>query len=185
MTEQQTRILNSKYTPNKTKVYQRCWDFTEYPKEKMQQYGLENARYYYIGCTTEDYMSNRTAKWIDCLKNKKCDSGVIDFIEKAYKFYIDEYQLQELKGKKLRKALLPIMFEPKLLHMIDGKGKSSKELGLKLEKTEKGRIQQLELSNDILEHKSYLISKEKAVPFIVQQDGAVRVLKLKEGYKDA
>lgn len=185
MTEQQIRILNSKHTPNTTKVYQRCWDFTEYTKEKMQQYGLENARYYYIGCTTEDYMSNRTAKWIDCLKNKKCDSGVVDFIEKAYKFYIDEYQLQELKGKKLRKALLPIMFEPKPLHMIDGKGKSSKELGLKLEKTEKGRIQQLELSNDILEHKSYLISKEKAVPFIVQQDGAVRVLKLKEGYKDA
>lgn len=185
MTEQQTRILNSKYIPNTTKVYQRCWDFTEYPKEKMEQYGLENARYYYIGCTIEDYMSNRTAKWLGCLKNGKGNKELIQFLEKAFRFYVAEYQLQQLKGKNLRKALLPIMFDTKPLYVIDGKGKSSKELGLKLEKTEKSRIQQLEFSNDISQYKSYLISKEKAVPFIVQQDGAFEVLKLKEGYKDA
>lgn len=184
MTEQQTRILNSKYIPNTTKVYQRCWDFTEYPKEKMEQYGLENARYYYIGCTIEDYMSNRTAKWLGCLKNGKGNKELIQFLEKAFRFYVAEYQLQQLKGKNLRKALLPIMFDTKPLYVIDGKGKSSKELGLKLERAEKGKIQELEFINGITEYNTYLVSQEKDIPFETIEVEGIKIHKAKERWKN-
>ena len=92
------RVLK-KVTPY---CYKRIFDLTMFPKELLKFYGLEPAKYYYIG-SSEIAINERNSRWKShVVADYHIDRNVLDFISK-YRMFLEEQS--DMSTKEIDKLL--------------------------------------------------------------------------------
>lgn len=77
-------------------VYKRIWDLSNYSVDILEKYGLEPKKFLYIGQSSETYLSDRTAKFKNKIKNKyKVNKDILEFIDSLKQFYKQELKYSE------------------------------------------------------------------------------------------
>lgn len=92
------RVLK-KITPY---TYKRVFDLTLFPQELLKCYGLEPAKYYYIG-SSEIQINERNSRWKShIVADYHIDRNVLDFINK-YRIFLEEQS--DMHTKEIDKLL--------------------------------------------------------------------------------
>lgn len=92
------RVLK-KITPY---TYKRVFDLTLFPQELLKCYGLEPAKYYYIG-SSEIPINERNSRWKShIVADYHIDRNVLDFINK-YRIFLEEQS--DMHTKEIDKLL--------------------------------------------------------------------------------
>lgn len=82
--------------------YKRVFDLTMFPKELLKYYGLEPAKYYYIGSSNIE-PKDRNNRWKShVVADYHIDRNVLDFIKK-YKMFLEEQS--DMSTKEIDKLL--------------------------------------------------------------------------------
>ena len=82
--------------------YKRVFDLTMFPQELLKYYGLEPAKYYYIG-SSNIAVNERNSRWkSDVVAGYNIDRNVLDFINK-YKVFLEEQS--DVSTKEIDKLL--------------------------------------------------------------------------------
>lgn len=82
--------------------YKRVFDLTMFPQELLKYYGLEPAKYYYIG-SSEILMNERNSRWKShVVAGYHIDRNVLDFINK-YRIFLEEQS--DMSTKEIGKLL--------------------------------------------------------------------------------
>ena len=150
-------------------VYKRIWDLTEYDKELLISYGLEKAKYIYIGSSNKYNLKVRCSNWKYEIENKRKNASkeIRAFIGKLKLFYDLETSYTHEEIDYL------LYYNAKIIARCE-----SYNTMRKLEKYFTSQYHDLEFWGDILDKPYILLSKKDSNLKEVRTE-ALKLLKVK------
>lgn len=160
-----TRIIKVGARELYSYVYRRTWNLTQSEMDQLEKYGLKQAKYIYIGQSSEIYPSDRTAKWKNNIENKhSINDDILEFIDNLKRFYKHELKYSD---NMIDNILIP---EAEIICRCE-----SREIAKKLEKYFTGHYQFLASFYDSLETQYILLSDRDSNLKTIEKDGILTI----------
>lgn len=148
-------------------VYRRIWDLTKFDEELLEAYGLEKAKYIYVGSCFDYNLKARSSKFRYAIKHQSQNKELRTFLKALEVFYIVEFRFN-------RKQLdYYLYYAAEKITSCE-----SKEGARVLERAWAGHYKFLEQFNDISDVKYILMSNKDCCYEEYYQNG-ISILKFK------